>query len=239
MADAKMALAAARRAEQKQIGAVVQPLVAGGQRHDLGLGDHRHGLEVEGIECLARQQAGFDQMAFDAAPVTLGEFVFGHGQQQAGSGPAFLVGAFGELRPDHLDGGQSQLVEQQPKLAGIDGIVRASCGTAGAEQRLVGVERAQRERPRWAAGWDPARSAPATHPYRAARRACKAASSVLGQFGFAAAVVRQGQQLDHRAAGLAWRQVLHEGVEGSTVRLAREELVAVDQVQQRHRLAAQ
>ena len=51
----EMALAAARRAEQQQVGAFLQPAVAGGDGQDLGLGGHRHGVELEGVECLSRQ----------------------------------------------------------------------------------------------------------------------------------------------------------------------------------------
>jgi hypothetical protein len=73
----QMALAAAGRAEEEQIGALLEPGVAGGNRHDLGPGDHRHGLELEGVEGLARQEVGFGEMALDAAAIALGEFVFG------------------------------------------------------------------------------------------------------------------------------------------------------------------
>ena len=93
-----MALSAAGRAEQQQVGAFLEPAVTGGERHDLGLGDHRHGVEVEGVEGLARQQAGLGEMALDAAAVAFGQFVFGEGGEEAGGGPAFLVGLFGELR---------------------------------------------------------------------------------------------------------------------------------------------
>src|SRR4029077_1120077 len=63
----QMALAAAGRTEEEQIGALLEPGVAGGNRHDLGPGDHRHGLELEGVEGLARQEAGFGETALDAA----------------------------------------------------------------------------------------------------------------------------------------------------------------------------
>ena len=61
----------------------------------------------------------------------------------------------------------------------------------------------------------------------------------IGEFGLAAAVVGQGEQVDHDAAGLLLGQPLQEGVEGSAIGLAREQLVAIDEVQQRHRLAAE
>ncbi len=92
----EMALAAAGRPEQEQVGAFVEPGVAGGDGHDLGLGDHRHGLEVEAVEGLAGQQAGFGEVPLDAAAITLGQFVLGDGGEEAGGGPAFLVGLLGE-----------------------------------------------------------------------------------------------------------------------------------------------
>ena len=141
----QMALSAAGRSEEEQIGALVEPGVAGGDRHDLGLGDHRHGVEVEGVEGLARRQAGLGEMALDAASIALGEFVFGDGGEEAGGGPAFLVGLFGESGPDELDGGKTQFVEQDAELGGIDGAVSSSCRVshrqAGADQGLVDGER--------------------------------------------------------------------------------------------------
>ena len=120
----EMALSAAGRAEQEQVGALLEPAVAGGDRHHLGLGDHRHGLEREGVEGLARQEAGLGEMALDAAAIAFGQFVLGDRGEKAGGGPAFLVGLFGELRPHDLDGGQAQLVEEQAEPGGVDGGVR-------------------------------------------------------------------------------------------------------------------
>src|SRR5215211_132725 len=68
-------VAGSGRAEQDQIGAPVQPGIARCQRHDLGLADDRNGLEVEGIDGLARRQLGFGEMPFDAATAAFGYFV--------------------------------------------------------------------------------------------------------------------------------------------------------------------
>ena len=123
-----MALAAAGRAEQQEVGALVEPAVAGGERHDLGLGDHRHGVEVEGVEGLAGRQPRFGEMALDAAAAALGDLVLGERRQEAGGRPALLVGSLGEVRPDQLDGGQAQLVEQPgSRRRGVDGIGGSSC----------------------------------------------------------------------------------------------------------------
>ena len=96
----QMRFAAAGPTEQQQIGALVDPAVAGADRHDMRLGDHRHGLEVEAVEGLARQQPGLDEMALDAAAVAFGDLVFGERGEEAGGGPAFLVRPLGESRPD-------------------------------------------------------------------------------------------------------------------------------------------
>ena len=146
----EMALSAAGRPEQQQIGAFVEPGVAGGDGHDLGLGDHRHGIEVEGVEGLAGRQAGFGEMPLDAAAITLGQFMLGDSSQEAGGGPAFLVGLLGELRPERLDGRQAQFVEHDGEPCGIGYVVRwPSCRVsrqAVAEQVLVGIERSELRR---------------------------------------------------------------------------------------------
>ena len=101
----KMALAGAGRAEQKQVGSLFEPAVAGDDGHDLGLGDHRHGVELEGVEGLSRQEAGFDEVALDAAAVAFSQLMLGKRRQEASGRPGFLVGLIGELRPDDLAGG--------------------------------------------------------------------------------------------------------------------------------------
>jgi hypothetical protein len=90
----------------------------------MGPGDHRHGLELEGVEGLARQEVGFGEMALDAAAIALGEFVFRDGGEETGSGPTFLIGLFGEFGPYELDRRKTQFVEKDAKLGGIDGAVR-------------------------------------------------------------------------------------------------------------------
>jgi hypothetical protein len=52
-----MALAAAGRAEQQEIGALFEPAISCGERHDLCLADHRHRLEVEAGERFADGQS--------------------------------------------------------------------------------------------------------------------------------------------------------------------------------------
>ena len=57
------------------------------------------------------------------------------------------------------------------------------------------------------------------------------------QRGLGAAIVGQGQQTNHAPAGFALIEGLEQRVEAAAVGVAREQLIAVDEVQQRHRLA--
>src|SRR3546814_8657535 len=59
-------------------------------------------------------------MTFDPTPVTFGHFMLGKCSEQSGGGPALLVGTFGKLGPDHLDGRKPQLVEDEAQALGID-----------------------------------------------------------------------------------------------------------------------
>ena len=116
----KMAFAGAGRAEHEAVGALVEPAVAGGKCHDLGLCEHRHGLEVEGGEALSGEQPGLPEMAFDAPSVAFGELVFGEGCEEAGGRPALGIGALGEALPELVDRRQAEIGEHQGELDGID-----------------------------------------------------------------------------------------------------------------------
>src|SRR5438874_6085593 len=108
-----------------KIGAIVQPRVAGGERHDLGLADHRDDLEVESVEGLAGRQPGFGQMAFEAAAGALGNLMFGQCRQETSGRPAFLVGLGSERGPDLCDSGQPQLGKELLDACGVAGIGRS------------------------------------------------------------------------------------------------------------------
>jgi hypothetical protein len=54
---------------------------------------------------LPGQQLGFLEVALDAAPIALGDLVFGQRHEQARGWPAFLVGALGEAWPELFDRG--------------------------------------------------------------------------------------------------------------------------------------
>jgi hypothetical protein len=100
------------------------PDVAGGEGHDPGLADHRHGVKVESVKRLAGRQAGFGEVTFEMAAAALGHLVLGQRGQKAGRRPAFLVGLGSELGPDLLDAGQVQLGQQQCDAGGVDRIGR-------------------------------------------------------------------------------------------------------------------
>ena len=149
MAAARWRLAGAGRAEHEEVGALLEPAVAGGERHDLGLGDHRHGVEVEAVEGLAGRQPRLGQMALDAAAGAFGELVLGQGGEEAGGGPALLVGALGEARPDVRDAGQAQLGEQEAEAgrrrSGSVAVMPALPRRRAAVRHVVGAERGQRD----------------------------------------------------------------------------------------------
>jgi hypothetical protein len=98
--------------------------IDGGERHDLGLADHGHGIEVEALQGLAGRQPGFDEVTFDTPFDALGDLVFGEGGEEAGGGPAFLVGPIGDMLPAGLDRGQAQLAEEQGETSGVDRVGR-------------------------------------------------------------------------------------------------------------------
>ena len=103
-------LAASGRSEQQRIGALAQPGVAGGERHDVCLADHRHRQEVEVVERLARRQACFGKVALDAPLGALGDLKFGKCREEPSGRPAL---ANGDILPQAADGGQPQLMQQQ------------------------------------------------------------------------------------------------------------------------------
>jgi hypothetical protein len=91
-----MRLSSARSADQNQICAFLDPTVAGTDRRNMRLGDHRHRREVEAIEGFSRQQLRFGEMAREAAAVAFGNLVFGESSEEAGCGPALLVRPLGK-----------------------------------------------------------------------------------------------------------------------------------------------
>ena len=109
----EVAFAGAGGSEEEEVGASGEPAVSGGEGHDLGLGEHGDGGELEVGEGFAGEQACVVEVAFDAASGALGEFVFGECGQEACGGPAFGIGAFAERAPQLLHGGEAELCEHQ------------------------------------------------------------------------------------------------------------------------------
>ena len=79
----QVALAATRIADEYQVGALVQPAVAGDQRVDMGLGHHGDEVELEVGQRLAGRQPGFREMALEAPPGALGDLLFGQRREQS------------------------------------------------------------------------------------------------------------------------------------------------------------
>ena len=92
----EMRLADPGRAEDQDVGALLEPGIAGGEGQDVRLADPRHGGEVEGGERLLGRQAGFEAMPLDPPRDALGELVLDQGGEEPGGGPALLVGTLGE-----------------------------------------------------------------------------------------------------------------------------------------------
>lgn len=57
---------------------------------------------------------------------------------------------------------------------------------------------------------------------------------LTGEFGLAAALVRQRKQIDHEPAGFPVRQPFAQAIEGSAIGIAREQPITVDEIEQRH-----
>ena len=114
-----MAFAGAGGSEEEEVGASGEPAVPGGEGHDLGLGEHGDGGELEVGEGFAGEQACVVEVAFDAASGALGEFVFGECGQEACGGPAFGIGAFAERAPQLLHGGETEFGEHQLQGDGV------------------------------------------------------------------------------------------------------------------------
>ena len=68
-------------------------------------------------------------MALDAAAGAFGDLVFCERGQEAGGGPALLVGALGEAGPDVLDARQAQVAEQEAEAGLVDRVRRGHAET--------------------------------------------------------------------------------------------------------------
>ena len=134
----EMGFSGSWRTDEQQVGAFVEPAVAGAEGHDVRLGEGRDDGEVEAVEGLAGRQPSFAEAALEATAGAVGDFVFGQGGQQARGGPAFAVGLSGELRPQCFDGGQAQFAEHKVERRGIDGCWSTHAVPAGGVASAAG-----------------------------------------------------------------------------------------------------
>src|ERR1700760_4385027 len=114
-----MTLAGTWRPEQQQVGRLVQPGVACGERHNARLAQHRHGREVEIVECFAGGQMRLGKITLSAPASAFSNLQFGECREEPCRRPALLVSAFGELGPEPGDRRQAKLMQEQRKSRGI------------------------------------------------------------------------------------------------------------------------
>ena len=60
-----------------------------------------------------------------------------------------------------------------------------------------------------------------------------------GEFGLAAALMGERQEIDHQTARRLFRELFEQPVEGQAIGVAGEQLVAIDEIEQRHGFAPQ
>ena len=123
-------------AKDEQIGAAVDPALAGRQRQDVGFTNTGGGVEVEVGQALARRQAGFGEMALDTPGRAIGQLDLDQAGEQLGRRPAFLVSGLGEAFPVPPDTGQMQGGQQGWQDGGVG--VGASHEQACAGKRAPG-----------------------------------------------------------------------------------------------------
>ena len=68
-------------------------------------------------------KAGLREVPNDTPPVTLGQFMFRQGVEEACGGPSLFVGALGKTGPEFLNGGQAQFCEEDGETGGVDVIL--------------------------------------------------------------------------------------------------------------------
>ena len=222
----EMALSAAGRPEQQQLAPFSSQASPAASAMIWALREHRHGLEVEGVEGLARRQARFGEVAFDAAAAAFGELVLGERGEEAGGGPALLVGLLGELGPDRLMVGRRSSLSSSSRRAAstvsVAVMLRPRCRfrQAGCRQQqlVVGAERRQLDDD---IGHGAVRAAKRIRSAARSgnRPASRSASIRIGQLGLAGALVGERQQADHERQAWRSRQCSQQRFEGPAHRL--------------------
>ncbi len=136
--------------------------------------------------------------------------------------------------------GNRRSLSSSVSRAAVDALAHAAAPISliVADQRLVGDQRGEMDMTSGSAAGSGAKRSRKRR--QVGQLACREiGGQQRGEVGLAAALMGQGQQVDHQAAGRFFREPFEQPVEGLPVGVAREELVAVDEVQQRHRLAPQ
>jgi hypothetical protein len=87
---------------------------------------------VGGVDSLSGGQPGFLEMTFQAPPAALHHLLFAERGQEAGGGPAFLVGSLRQGGPDEFDPRQTQFAEQQVDAGGVDLVGHAAAPAVAA-----------------------------------------------------------------------------------------------------------
>ena len=60
------------------------------------------------------------EVTLDAPAIALGDLMLGQAGEEAGGGPALAIGTRGDVRPDLLDGGQPQVVQDEGEALRVD-----------------------------------------------------------------------------------------------------------------------
>lgn len=139
-----MGLSGAALPDDQDVGAWLDPGVAGGERHDVGFADRGRDDEVEGLERLAGSKAGLRHMTGDAPGRALGEFVLTQDGEEARRATAFLVGGRAQFLPEARWSGILSSVSMRGSLAAS--VIGESCGV-----RCVRVD--GRRAPDWVEEW--------------------------------------------------------------------------------------
>ena len=108
----------------------------------------------------------------------------------------------------------------------------------GAEQRLVGDQWREMDDDLGKCGGigaKRARSAAMSGSWAAARSAVEQCR----EFGLAAALMGQRQKIDHQTARRLFRDLFEQPVKGQAIGVAGKQLVAIDEIEQRHGFAPQ
>jgi hypothetical protein len=171
-------------------------------------------------------------MTLDTATAALRKFQLHQHREEADGGPSVFVGPPGEIRPKRGDGAQPQVVEEQRQAGGID-IDRAYHAWL---QLCDDASRAP-----WAKASGRETVTCGTVKSHQLRKVALVESGApgAGQFGLTRPVVSKHQQAHHDTASGSGRMGGNQRLPGAAIGDPGKELVSIDEVEERHGLAAQ